>query len=130
MRYKTLFYNVEPIAKRLPDDCLKIVISYAYDDSAYNAIQQFLTRYRISNYGTFYCINLFNSYNHIMYTVRKWNGSDVIDHFRLHMPIITFKLQTNIITFTTYDQTSVNNDNNWYFDSDNIFHLKKLKTNT
>ena len=36
MKYKTLYYNVEPIAKRLPDDCLKLIIQYAYDESKYN----------------------------------------------------------------------------------------------
>ena len=36
MQYKTLYYNVEPIAERLPDDCLKLIIQYAYDESKYN----------------------------------------------------------------------------------------------
>ena len=36
MKYKTLYYNVEPIAERLPDDCLKLIIQYAYDESKYN----------------------------------------------------------------------------------------------
>ena len=40
IRYKTLYYDVSVIASNLPDDCLKIVCSYVYDDSRYENISE------------------------------------------------------------------------------------------
>ena len=40
MKYKTLYYDVTPIAHKLPDDCLQIIGKYAYDESKYNAIKE------------------------------------------------------------------------------------------
>lgn len=63
MKYKTLYYNVEPIAQLLPDDCLRIIAKYAYDDSKYKCIQE---RPTIRNYNIsdiyFSDINLRNRY--------------------------------------------------------------------
>ena len=39
MKYKTLYYDVTPIAHKLPDDCLQIIIKYAHDELKYNAIK-------------------------------------------------------------------------------------------
>ena len=131
MKYKSLFYNVESIAKRLPDDCLKIVISYAYDDSAYNAIHKFLTHHKTISVCLYsiYNVVLFDSNGRIMYDIRKSKYYDTINHFRPSKPPIrfeiTFELQTNksILKLISFENACQKNNSKWYFDFNNNFRF-------
>ena len=40
MKYKTLYYDVSAFASRLPDDCLRIIAKYAYDESRYKYLER------------------------------------------------------------------------------------------
>ena len=40
MKYKTLYYDVTAFASRLPDDCLRIIAKYAYDESQYKYLER------------------------------------------------------------------------------------------
>ena len=40
MKYKTLYYDVTSISHRLPDDCLRIIAKYAYDESRYKYLER------------------------------------------------------------------------------------------
>ena len=124
MRYKSLFYNVEPFAKRIPDDCLKIVIAYAYDDSLYDDVKEFLSRK--------YCCIWTSPRNECQvhiggeYVIQKNHRWDIIYHYRANMPLIVFELNNMselTIKIWNYNADTVinkiSNDVRWYFDDGN-----------
>ena len=128
MKYKTWFYNVEPIANRLPDDCLKIVISYCYDELPYMYLKNYLSRLdcdielnRNNQFPTFrssrYCVGLSMKYNYISITDFK---SETHWRYTLNYVLISIahRCKPKNLQFT-YFTVKYGSDINWYVGDNN-----------
>ena len=148
MKYKTWFYNVEPIANRLPDDCLKIVISYCYDESPYMFLKNhlrslkanissnmksrdFSPTFSVSSYDNYiyntncsmnYIIAVFNTFS--TREISIYNGITRTHWIYSHNYILK---SINYITNRGFSSDTVypecNSTINWFFDDDNNFVL-------
>ena len=89
MKYKTLFYDVEPISNRLPDDCLKIIIQYLKNKQEftkkYSNISKFIHKYRANRFighckhlfgkeCVHHCTNAFGEVEHEYYMYYCFNS--------------------------------------------------------
>jgi hypothetical protein len=79
LKYKTCFYNVEELTNKLPDDCLRIVISYLTDKEyfekmVHNILEEHLKLYKCESSlsMTYYTMCCYEGYSNTMY---RGNGS-------------------------------------------------------
>ena len=132
MRHKTLFYNVEPIANLLPDDCLKIIISYAYDESRTEYLEYNLY------FGEPTGIDRRTPYTKYCYE----QDFIVIEQYRSDGTVITWKFtqkyKMKVLSISnykncmyyTFSDLYANSVATWHFDDCNTLHVCTIHGDT
>ena len=107
MKYKTLYYDVSAFAQRLPDDCLRIIAKFAYDETKYEALKKIPkcdTLYYLSceKYGSHVYLFFENGFYRIAYY-----GSDTCNY------VTVFKRSGNYNYMRSREYVLSLHDNCW-----------------